>query len=87
MSTMRFILPDNGIFAALQAVCCPPEELAQALGIDLRTLWSYYGDDGRIPAFVLDRLVEILHHRAEYLRDVALLLDSATRRREAPLAS
>lgn len=87
MSIIGHVLPDNGIFAALEAVCCPPEELAQALGVDLRTLWSYYGDASHIPTFVLERLVELLYRRAEYLRDVAATLDAAAALREAPLAS
>jgi hypothetical protein len=82
-----FVVPGNGVFAALQAMCCPPEELAQALGVDLRTLWSYYGEERHIPSFVLQRLVEVLHHRAKYLREVALMLDTTDGLREPPIAS
>ena len=82
-----FVVPGNGVFAALQAVCCPPEELADALGVDLRTLWRYHGDERDIPSFVLRRLVEVLHHRAQYLLEVALVIDTTEGMREPPLAS
>jgi hypothetical protein len=65
---------DDPIFAALQALHCPPEELAQALGIDLNTLWGYYGGEARVPAYVTQRLVLLLEDRAWFLREVAAIL-------------
>ena len=65
---------DDPIFAALQALHCPPEELAQALGIDLRTLWRFYGGEQAIPAPIVQRLVMLLEDRAEFLREVAAIL-------------
>lgn len=65
---------DDPIFAALQALHCPPEELAEALGIELKTLWSYYGGELRIPSHVVQRLVMILEDRAGFLREMAAIL-------------
>jgi hypothetical protein len=65
---------DDPIFAALQALHCPPEELAAALGIDLRTLWRYYGGEQAIPTHIVQRLVLLLEDRAGFLREIAAIL-------------
>ena len=65
---------DDPIFAALQALHCPPEELADALGIDLKTLWHCYGGEQRMPSHVVRRLVALLEYRAGVLREVAAIL-------------
>lgn len=65
---------DDPIFAALQALYYPPEELAQALGVDLKTLWGYYGGEQVLPDFMVRGLVQVLEERAGFLRDVAGIL-------------
>jgi hypothetical protein len=65
---------DDPVFAALQALHCPPEEMAEALGIELKTLWSYYGGGLSIPAHVRQRLVLLLEDRAGFLREIAAIL-------------
>lgn len=72
MSSGYFV--DDPVFTALQALHCPPEELAEALGIELKTLWSYYGAELTIPAHVVQRLVLLLEDRAGFLREVAAIL-------------
>ena len=73
MSASRYFA-DDPIFAALQALHCPPEELARALGVDLKTLWRYYGGEQEIPVHVVQRLVMLLEDRAGFLREVAAIL-------------
>src|SRR3712207_5276864 len=78
-------LPDDPIFAAIEALHCPPEELAVALGIDVRTLWGYQLGGRSVPTFVIRRLIAVLEDRALFLRDVAASLD--TRRAPRSLAA
>jgi len=68
-------LADDPIFAALQALHCPEDELADALGIDIRTLWGYQMGNCHIPPLVLRRLIAILYDRAECLRDLVAMLE------------
>ena len=78
---------DDAVYAALQALHCPPDEVAQALDVELRTLWSWHGGDVRLPGFVVERLIDLLESRADYLRDVATLLAAGHDRSDLRLAS
>jgi hypothetical protein len=66
---------DDPIFAALEALHCPPDEVAHALGLDLRTLFGYQFGAGTVPRHVVHRLAELLEDRASFLRDMAALLE------------
>lgn len=80
-------LVDDPIFAALQALHYPPEELAQTLGVDLKTLWRYYGGEQILPDFMVRRLVQVLEERAGFLREVAGILAQGGRARNLAAVS
>ena len=75
---------DDPIFAALEALHCPAAEVADALGMDVKTLWGYQLGGRPVPTHLVRRLVALLEERASWLRDVAATLSSARRGMCAP---
>lgn len=69
-------LHDDPVFAALEALHFPADELAAALGIDVKALWAYHFGDRGVPPFVVRRLINLLEERASLLRDVAATLEA-----------
>ena len=69
-------LSGDAIYVALETLQCSADEIAAALGVDVYSLWSYYGGERRVPEFVLQRLTLLLQNRAALMRDLAALLGS-----------
>lgn len=69
-------LNDDAIYVALETLQYSADEIAAALGVDVYSLWSYYGGERRVPGFVLQRLTLLLQRRAALMRDLAALLGS-----------
>ena len=76
MATAAYYFPDDPIFAALEALHCPPDDVADALGMDVKTLWGYQFGGRSVPPHLVRRLVEFLEERASCLRDVAATLSA-----------
>ena len=77
--------PDDPIFAALEALHCPPDDVADALGMDVKALWGYQFGGRPVPSYLVQRLVALLEERASWLRDVAATLNTG-RGSRAPAA-
>ena len=86
MPSSRF-LPDDAVAAALQVLNCTPDEIAAALGVDLKTLWGYCGGERRAPEYILRRIAALLEHRAALLSRVAQMLGAESETRRLSLVS
>ena len=63
------------LLVALDALHCPPDELAYALGIELRALWRIQERWSRVPESTRRRLTAFLRDRGTLLLRTAAQLD------------
>jgi CRP-like cAMP-binding protein len=61
----------DAVIVALEALHCPPDELAQLLGVDLRELNRLRDSTSQVPPALRYRLASLLLQRASVLRRVA----------------